>query len=191
MAKGRQVGSEIGRRTVHVAGFNAKYTTKHLLFELFHQGGPVTDITWLDTHAYVLFQHEESVPYCLALFSDIELHGRKLKLSPRIRTKTTYSFLDYLAQVRNKIKDDYMRIQPPDLPAKIYPAQKFQAQTTRSPPKKAAKKQPKKKPKEKPKGRISQPKKNSQKSKKRTSNKQTVKIMKTKMERGKKSKGKK
>lgn len=109
------------RRTLYVTGFDSKRATKDLLKELFTQGGPVVDITMFDTHAYVLFQHQESVPYCLALFNDIELHDKKLRLSPRFKTKDTFSYVQHLAQVRDRLRDKYMRETPPHLPAKIYP----------------------------------------------------------------------
>jgi len=109
-----------GRNTIYVTGFNPRLTTKTLLTELFSQGGPVADVTLFSTHAYVLFQDEESVAYCLALFNGIELHGRRLNLSPRAQDKDTYKFLDYLTRVRNKIRDDYMKIDPPQMPAKVY-----------------------------------------------------------------------
>lgn len=121
MARGRSNDDERARKTLYVTGFSPKLITKPLLLELFNQGGPVADITLFETHAYVLFQHEVSVPYCLALFNEIELHGNKLRLSPRARTKDTYSCIDYLTKIRDKIRDDYMRIDPPQLPPKIYP----------------------------------------------------------------------
>lgn len=109
------------RKTLYVTGFDRKRTTKDLLKELFMQGGPVVDITMFDTHAYVLFQHEESVPYCLALFNDIELHGSRLRISPRFKTKSTFAYLDYLIQVRRELRDRNMRQTPPDLPSRTYP----------------------------------------------------------------------
>lgn len=109
------------RRTLYVTGFDSKRASKDLLKELFTQGGPVVDITMFDTHAYVLFQHQESVPYCLALFNNIELHDKKLRLSPKFKTKDTYSYLEYLAKVRDELRDQYMRQTPPQLPPKIYP----------------------------------------------------------------------
>lgn len=111
---------ERSRKTLYVTGYNPKLTTKHLLTELFTQGGPISDVTMMDTHAYVLFQHEESVAYCLALFNEIELHGNKLRISPRNRgDRKVFSYLKYLQDVRTKLRDQYFKITPPDLPAKI------------------------------------------------------------------------
>lgn len=84
--------------------------TRPLLWELFSQGGPVADVTLFETHAYVLFEHEESVPYCLALLSDIEVHGSILKLSPRARTKDTYVYVDYLSKVRMQLRSSWEQI---------------------------------------------------------------------------------
>lgn len=106
------------RKTLYVTGFNPKLTTKHLLKELFMQGGPVRDVTLFDTHAYVLFEDEESVPYCLALFNEIEVHGQKLRLNPRSKTKDAFCYLKYLTTVRKKLMDEYMKIPPPELPPK-------------------------------------------------------------------------
>lgn len=106
------------RRTLYVTGFNSKRTSKRLLEELFTQGAPIVDITMFDSHAYVLFQHEESVPYCLALFNEIELNGEKLRLNPRCKTNDAFCYLKYLNVVREKIRSEYMKIPPPDLPPK-------------------------------------------------------------------------
>lgn len=110
------------RKTLYVTGYDRKRTTKDLLRELFTQGGPVVDITMFDTHAYVLFQHEESVPYCLALFNDVEMFGSKLRMSPRFKTENTFAYVDYLSQVKCELRDRNMRQTPPDLPPKIYPS---------------------------------------------------------------------
>lgn len=112
------------KKTLYVTGFNPKHTTKQLLKELFTQGGPVADITMFDTHAYVLFQHEVSVPYCLALFNEVELHGEKLRLNPRLKSKETFSYLNHLSKVRTKFRDYYKTMPAPSLPQKIYPKKK-------------------------------------------------------------------
>lgn len=110
------------RKTLYVTGFNPKLMKRHLLKELFTQGGPVTDVTLFETHAYVLFQHFESVPYCLALFQDVEIFGDKLRLKPRCHTAgNPYTYLDYLTEVRGKLRDEYSKSKPPSLPAKKYP----------------------------------------------------------------------
>lgn len=123
MAPKKQPIDDRARKTLYVTGFNSK-VKKHLLKELFSQGGPVTDITMFDTHAYVLFQHEESVPYCLALFNEVELFGEKLKLNPRYRSEETLGYMRYLSEVRNRLRDEYAQIKPPILPPKKYPCDK-------------------------------------------------------------------
>jgi len=105
-------------RTLYVTGFTLSSNTKRLLEELFSQGGPIVNATVFQTHAYILFQDEVSVPYCLALFNEVELNGQKLRLSPRCKTKNTYCYLKYLMKVREKLKDQYMKITPPNLPPK-------------------------------------------------------------------------
>lgn len=112
------------RRTLYVTGFNPKTTSKRLLAELFTQGAPVSDVTLIDSHAYVLFQHEESVPYCLALFDGVELHGEKLRISPRVKRKDAFSYLKYLMTVRQTLRDAYLKIPPPNLPPKQMPIKK-------------------------------------------------------------------
>lgn len=120
----RQPDSDRAKRTLYVTGFNSKLIKKRLLKELFSQGGPVMDVTLFETHAYVLFQHVESVPYCLALFNDIEMFGDKLRLKPRsFSDGNPYTHLDYLAEVRVKLREEYSKIEPPKLPAKQYPVE--------------------------------------------------------------------
>jgi hypothetical protein len=108
------------KKTLYVTGFKSKRVTKKLLKELFTQGGPVADIAMFDDHAFVRFQHAESVPYCLALFNEVELFGDKLRLNPKYKSRDTFSYMRYLTQVREKLRDEYMNKEPPDLPAKRY-----------------------------------------------------------------------
>lgn len=88
------------------------------------QGGPVTDVKLFETHAYVQFQDQDSVPYSLALFNDIELHGRKLRISAKHKSKSSLSYLKYLMQVREILRDQYRKMEPPKLPPKRMPEQK-------------------------------------------------------------------
>lgn len=104
------------KKTLYVTGYDSKRTTKHLLEELFTQGGPLSDISMFDTHAFVQFQHEESVPYCLALFNELELHGHKLRISPRSKSRASFGYLKYLMAVREKLMTENRKITPPDLP---------------------------------------------------------------------------
>lgn len=126
------IDNSVARRTLYVTSFNSKTITKNLLKELFCQGGPVVDITLFDTHAYVLFEDEESVPYCLALFNEIELYGHKLRISPRIRTKDALSSLRYLKLVRDKLRNEFSKIPPPKLPAKKMPIKKSRKSSNQS-----------------------------------------------------------
>lgn len=109
------------KRTLYVTGFNPKLMKKHLLEELFTQGGPVRDVTLFDTHAYILFQHVESVPYCLALFNEVELHGEKLRISPRRKTKDAFCHINYLMTVRKTLMNEFMKIPPLNLPPRLPP----------------------------------------------------------------------
>ena len=124
MAPKKQRDDDRAKKTLYVTGFNPKLMKRHLLQELFSQGGPVKDITMFDTHAYVLFQHEESVPYCLALFNEVELFGDKLRLNPRYRSGDTFCYMKYLSEVRAKMRDQYAQVKPPRLPPKKYPRDK-------------------------------------------------------------------
>lgn len=138
--------SDRAKKTLYVTGFDPKLTRKHVLEELFTQGGPVKEVTMFDTHAYILFHHEESVPYCLALFNEVELYGQKLRLNPRNRTKETYCYLKYLLAVRKKLMSEYIKITPPNLPPKQMPLKKAKyqdksnKQTTRPKQKKKSRK---------------------------------------------------
>lgn len=107
--------------SLRISGYNPKLTTNTLLYELFCQGGPIKSISFCkrpDDHAIIRFQHDESVPYCLALFEGIELHGRLLRMNPLRYNKNTNLYLDYLKEVRHKFRDEYAQITPPALPAK-------------------------------------------------------------------------
>lgn len=109
---------------LRVSGFNPKLVNTTLIHELFTQGGPVTNISLVkkpEYHAIVRFQHEESVPYCLALFDGIELFGDPIRLNPLRYNKDTNSFLKYLKNVRSILRDQFATLPPPNLPPKIYP----------------------------------------------------------------------
>lgn len=123
MANGN-LDTDRARKTIYITGFNPRLINKRILEEIFIQGGPIKDVTLFETHAYILFEHEESVPYCLALFNDIELHGQKLRLSPRFKTKETFSYLSYLKMVRDKLMSEYIKLPPPNLPPRIMPQKK-------------------------------------------------------------------
>lgn len=108
--------------SLKISGYNSKLTTSTLLYELFCQGGPIKSIILCkrpDEHAIIRFQHDESVPYCLALFEGVELHGRLLRMNPLKYNKNTYMYTNYLREVRHKFRDEYAKIDPPALPPKI------------------------------------------------------------------------
>lgn len=107
--------------SLRISGYNPKLTTSTLLYELFCQGGPIKSISLCkrpDDHAIVRFHHDESVPYCLALFEGIQLHGRLLRMNPLRYNKSTHLYTDYLREVRHKFRDEYAKITPPPLPPK-------------------------------------------------------------------------
>lgn len=115
------IDNDVARRTLYVQGFNPRTITKNLMNELFSQGGPIVNITLFETHAYILFEDEQSVAYCLALFNEIELHGRMLRISPRVKSKSAYDYLKYLKNVRDKLRTEFANIKPPNLPPKKMP----------------------------------------------------------------------
>ncbi|XP_066495874.1 RNA-binding protein 7 [Tiliqua scincoides] len=76
-------------RTLFVGNLDAK-VTEELLFELFHQAGPVIKVKIPKDRdgkpkmfAFVNFKHEESVPYSMSLLNGIKLYGRPLKIQFR------------------------------------------------------------------------------------------------------------
>lgn len=127
------------KKTLYVTGFDPRKTTKDLLEELFMQGGPVTDVKLFDTHAYVQFQDQDSVSYSLALFNDIELHGRKIRISPKSKSRESLSHLKYLMQVREILREQYSKMSPPKLPPKQMPAPNSSSSSKQSPLKRRAK----------------------------------------------------
>ncbi|XP_062995255.1 RNA-binding protein 7 [Elgaria multicarinata webbii] len=76
-------------RTLFVGNLDPK-ATEELLFELFHQAGPVIKVKIPKDRdgkpkqfAFVNFKHEESVPYGMSLLNGIKLFGRPLKIQFR------------------------------------------------------------------------------------------------------------
>ncbi|XP_044312285.1 RNA-binding protein 7 isoform X2 [Varanus komodoensis] len=76
-------------RTLFVGNLDPK-VTEELLFELFHQAGPVIKVKIPKDRdgkpkqfAFVNFKHEESVPYGMSLLNGIKLFGRPLKIQFR------------------------------------------------------------------------------------------------------------
>lgn len=76
-------------RTLFVGNLETK-VTEELLFELFHQAGPVIKVKIpkdkdgkLKQFAFVNFKHEVSVPYAMNLLNGIKLFGRPIKIQFR------------------------------------------------------------------------------------------------------------
>ncbi|XP_042656339.1 RNA-binding protein 7 [Tyto alba] len=76
-------------RTLFVGNLDPK-VTEELIFELFHQAGPVVKVKIPKDRdgrpkqfAFVNFKHEESVPYGLSLLNGIKLYGRPIKIQFR------------------------------------------------------------------------------------------------------------
>nr|XP_056716674.1 RNA-binding protein 7 isoform X1 [Euleptes europaea] len=76
-------------RTLFVGNLDPR-VTEELLFELFHQAGPVIKVKIPKDRdgkpkqfAFVNFKHEESVPYGMSLLNGIKLFGRPLKIQFR------------------------------------------------------------------------------------------------------------
>ncbi|NXG46498.1 RBM7 protein, partial [Psilopogon haemacephalus] len=79
-------------RTLFVGNLDPK-VTEELIFELFHQAGPVIKVKIPKDRdgrpkqfAFVNFKHEESVPYGLSLLNGIKLFGRPIKIQFRAGT---------------------------------------------------------------------------------------------------------
>ncbi|KAH0500732.1 RNA-binding protein 7 [Microtus ochrogaster] len=76
-------------RTLFVGNLETK-VTEELLFELFHQAGPVIKVKIpkdkdgkLKQFAFVNFKHEVSVPYAMNLLNGIKLFGKPIKIQFR------------------------------------------------------------------------------------------------------------
>ncbi|XP_048203356.1 RNA-binding protein 7-like [Perognathus longimembris pacificus] len=76
-------------RTLFVGNLETK-VTEELLFELFHQAGPVIKVKIPKDKdgkpkqfAFVNFKHELSVPYAMNLLNGIKLFGRPIKIQFR------------------------------------------------------------------------------------------------------------
>ncbi|NWR36733.1 RBM7 protein, partial [Tachuris rubrigastra] len=77
-------------RTLFVGNLDPK-VTEELIFELFHQAGPVITVKIPKDRdgrpkqfAFVNFKHEESVPYGLQLLNGIKLYGRPMRIQFRL-----------------------------------------------------------------------------------------------------------
>ncbi|XP_038236602.1 RNA-binding protein 7 isoform X2 [Dermochelys coriacea] len=76
-------------RTLFVGNLDPR-VTEELIFELFHQAGPVIKVKIPKDRdgkpkqfAFVNFKHEESVPYGMSLLNGIKLFGRPIKIQFR------------------------------------------------------------------------------------------------------------
>ncbi|NXP50398.1 RBM7 protein, partial [Heliornis fulica] len=85
-------------RTLFVGNLDPK-VTEELIFELFHQAGPVIKVKIPKDRdgrpkqfAFVNFKHEESVPYGLSLLNGIKLYGRPIRI--QFRAGSSHASLD-------------------------------------------------------------------------------------------------
>ncbi|XP_015668386.1 RNA-binding protein 7 [Protobothrops mucrosquamatus] len=83
------MGAAEADRTLFVGNLDPR-VTEELVFELFHQAGPVIKVKIPNDRdgkpkqfAFVNFKHEESVPYGMSLLNGIKLFGRPLKIQFR------------------------------------------------------------------------------------------------------------
>ncbi|CAH2319456.1 RNA-binding 7 isoform X1 [Pelobates cultripes] len=87
------MGASEADRTLFVGNLDPR-TTEEILFELFLQAGPATNVKIPKDKdgkpkqfAFVNFKHEESVPYGMSLLNGIKLFGRPLKIQFRSGSK--------------------------------------------------------------------------------------------------------
>lgn len=74
------------------------------LFSFHFQAGPVDYVTRPKDRpfAFVVFEHEESVPYSIALLKGVQLFGRNLDMRPRDGTEQARRISYYMDEVRQK-----------------------------------------------------------------------------------------
>uniref|UniRef100_A0A663ECY0 Splicing regulator RBM11 n=1 Tax=Aquila chrysaetos chrysaetos TaxID=223781 RepID=A0A663ECY0_AQUCH len=79
-------------RTLFVGNLESR-VREEILYELFLQAGPLTDVTMCKdkegktkSFGFVCFKHKESVPYAIALLNGIRLYGRPIKVQCRLGT---------------------------------------------------------------------------------------------------------
>lgn len=77
-------------RTLVIKNFDPEKTTHDLIKELCIQGGPVKNVVVRPDHAFVEFEHKESVGYAKALFDGVVLFGRKLVMEPKLKNDPYY-----------------------------------------------------------------------------------------------------
>ncbi|XP_074890039.1 splicing regulator RBM11 isoform X3 [Buteo buteo] len=82
--------SEEAERTLFVGNLESR-VREEILYELFLQAGPLTDVTMCKdkegktkSFGFVCFKHKESVPYAIALLNGIRLYGRPIKVQCRL-----------------------------------------------------------------------------------------------------------
>lgn len=104
------------KRTLVVEGFHPKRTTSNLLWELFVQGGPIEAVIVRHDHAFVRFQDEISVAFCLALFSDLELFGTPIRIRPKYcKDQKVWRYKKTLSQIHEHLSDTFRDLPPPYL----------------------------------------------------------------------------
>jgi len=100
---GRDEGrsSEQMERTVYVANLDSRVTDE-ILYELMVQAGPLDYVSRPKErpYAFVVFEHEESVPYAIALFRGVRLFDRALDMRPRDGTEQARKINAYMEEVQ-------------------------------------------------------------------------------------------
>jgi RNA recognition motif-containing protein len=88
-------------RTLVVRNFDPDKTTDKLLKELCLQAGPLRKVVMRPDHAFVEFDHIESVGYAKALLDGVILFGKPLSFEPKIKIsehfKYTKALNDYIS----------------------------------------------------------------------------------------------
>ncbi|KAI1287291.1 RNA-binding protein 7 [Halotydeus destructor] len=83
--------ADLQLRTLRVTQFSRK-VTKDLLYELFIQVGPVRNVVFKPDHAFVEFEHEDSVGYALAMMDGVQLFGESMYLEPKISSQDAFKY---------------------------------------------------------------------------------------------------
>lgn len=73
-------------RTLYISNLPPK-ATDLLIYELFHQAGPVESVSLKNGYGFVTFEDEESVLYACSLFEGVRLYNYELKIKPRQGSK--------------------------------------------------------------------------------------------------------
>lgn len=83
-------------RTLVVRNFDPDQTTEKLLRELCLQAGPLRKVVMRPDHAFIEFDHIESVGYAKALLDGVFLFGKPLSMEPKIRLTEHFKYMNAL-----------------------------------------------------------------------------------------------